>query len=165
MEKWKKRAVDLITSVAFGSDDTPSVVPYYPQKTEYAVRETRYFQRHTPEAHGVSSKRIYNMLCELEGERRAGVHSIMILKDGCVISEASRPGYSSDEWHLSHSMSKTVTSMAIGMLFDDGALDIDTPIVKIFPEYKPKDKKFPMMQTETASMTVLCRFICRADAR
>ncbi len=148
MEKWKKRAIDLITSVAFGSDDTPSVVPYYPQKTECAVREARYFQRHTPEAHGVSSKRIYNMLCELEGERRACVHSVMVIKDGCVISEASRPGYSGDEWHLSHSMSKTVTGMAVGIAVDDGVLDTDELLVDIFPEIAYKDKRFAKITVE-----------------
>ena len=148
MEKWKKRAIDLITSVAFGSDDTPSVVPYYPQKTECAVREERYFQRHTPEAHGVSSKRVYNMLCELEGERRAGVHSIMVLKDGCVISEASRPGYSGNEWHLSHSMSKTVTGMAVGIAVSDGVLDTEELLVDIFPEIPYKDKKFAKITVE-----------------
>ena len=159
MEKWKKRAIDLITSVAFGSDDTPSVIPYYPQKTECAVREERYFQRHTPESHGVSSKRIYNMLCELEGERRANVHSIMVLKDGCVISEASRPGYSSDEWHLSHSMSKTVTGMAVGLAVDDGVLDTDERLVDIFPEIPYKDKKFAKITVEhLLSMTAGASF-------
>lgn len=142
MEKWKKRAIDLITSVAFGSDDTPSVVPYYPQKTECSLSEERYFPRHTPEAHGVSSKRIYNMLCELEGERRAAVHSIMILKDGCVISEASRPGYATNEWHLSHSMSKTVTGMAVGIAVSDNVLDTEELLVDIFPEIAYKDKRF-----------------------
>lgn len=148
MEKWKKRAIDLITAVAFGSDDTPSVVPYYPQKTECAVRETRYFQRHTPESHGVSSKRIYNMLCELEGERRAGVHSIMVLKDGCVIAEASRPGYSTDEWHLSHSMSKTVTGMAVGIAVSDGVLDTEELLIDIFPEIPYRDKRFAKITVE-----------------
>ena len=71
MEKWKKRSIDLLTSLAFGTDGTPSVVPYYPQKTRVSGAEERFFRRATPESHGISSKRIYNMLASLEAEKRA----------------------------------------------------------------------------------------------
>ena len=148
MEKWQKRAIDLLTSVAFGTDGDASVVPYYPQKTEIDAGEIRYFRRTSPEAHGISSKRIYNMLCELESERRANIHSIIVLKDGEVISEASRAGYSVNLRHLAHSMSKSVTGMAIGMLVDDGKLDTGRPICEIFPEIPYKDKRFSRITVE-----------------
>ncbi len=143
MERWKKRAVDLLTSISFGSKDgTLSVVPYYPQKTDTALSEVPTLVRSTPEKHGISSKRLFSMLSELEAERRANVHGLMILKDGEVICECSREGFSVNEWHLSHSMSKTVTALAIGMLCDEGLIGTDMRVVDIFPEYKYKDKRF-----------------------
>lgn len=148
MEKWKKRAIDLLTSVAFGTDGDASVVPYYPQKTETDMGEMKHFRRTAPEAHGISSKRIYNMLAELESDRRANVHSIIVLKDGEVISEASRAGYSVNMRHLAHSMSKSVTGMAVGMLVDDGKLDTGCPICEIFPEIPYKDKRFSRITVE-----------------
>ena len=143
MEKWKKRSIDLLTSLAFGSrEGSPSVVPYYPQKTAISSYEERYFVRSVPEKYGISSKRIYNMLCELEAERRANIHSLMILTHGEVIAECSRDGYDVNMWHLSHSMSKTVTGMAIGMLLDDGKLSPDMRLIDILPDYTYKDKRF-----------------------
>ena len=142
MEKWKKRSIDLLTSLAFGSKGCPSVVPYYPQKTEIASHEEKYFKRAVPEKHGISSKRIYNMLSELENEERANIHSILVLKDGEVISECARDGYGINSWHLSHSMSKSVTGIAVGFLYDDGLLSLDMKVAELFPEVKYKDKRF-----------------------
>ncbi len=143
MEKWKKRSVDLLTSLYLGSKEkTTSVIPYYPQKISVSGKEERYFTRHSPERCGVSSKRIYHMLADLEYERRANIHNLMVLKGGEVIAECSRAGYDVNVWHLSHSMSKTVTGMVIGLLFDDGIIDLGMKLTDIFPEIEYKDKRF-----------------------
>lgn len=148
MEKWMKRAANLITSIAFGGQEKNTVVPYYPQKNEINGKEELSIPRSIPEAHGISSKRIYNLLCELEGERRSNVHNIMIIKDGAVISECSRAGYSVNHWHLSHSMTKSLIGMATGLLYDDGLVSLDTRLVDIFPEIPYKDKRFSYITVE-----------------
>jgi hypothetical protein len=148
MEKWKKRAVDLIASLAFGGRADPSVAPYYPQKTKISGPEKPFFARTTPERKGISSKRIYNMLCELERERRANIHTVMILKGGEVISECSVDCYDRFSWHVSNSMAKTVCGMVIGSLVDEGRIKIEERLVDIFPEVEYKDKKFPLITVE-----------------
>ena len=148
MERWRMRAVDLLTSLAFGGKGEVAVVPYYPQKTEISGREDKYFKRTVPEKKGISSRRIYNMLCELEGERRANVHSIMVLCGGEVICECSTEGYDVNTWHISHSMSKTVLGMVVGRLVDDGVVKLDMKLWEIFPEIPYKDKKFPSITLE-----------------
>ena len=145
MEKWKKRSVSLLASLAFGSDTSPSVVPYYPQKTEISSVERKYFNRSKPERHGICSKRLYSMLCELEMEERANILTLTALADSEVITEAARPGYDAGLWRLSHSMSKTVTGMAIGLLFDEGRVNLSDRLVDIFPEIEYKDKDFPLI--------------------
>ena len=140
MEKWKKRAVELVASLGLG--DGGSVVPYYPQKTEIPAPEQRYFRRSYPEAHGISSKRIFNMLAELEGEGRANVHNLILLSDGEVISEASREGYGVNIPHLSHSMAKTVVGMAVGIAEGEGVLSLEERLVDIFPELETRDRRF-----------------------
>ena len=55
MEKWKKRSIDLLTSLAFGSRGSTSVVPYYPQKTEISSYESKYFKRAVPDMAVISS--------------------------------------------------------------------------------------------------------------
>ena len=148
MEKWKKRSVELITSLLFGGKGDMAVMPHYPQKNRVSDREEAFFNRSIPEKKGISSRRLYNMLCELEGERRAGVHSLLVLKGGEVICECSAGGYSIHEWHISHSMSKTVCGMVIGRLVDDGKLDVDMTLTSIFPEIAYKDRRFPQIRIE-----------------
>ncbi len=148
MDKWKKRAIDLLTSMAFGSKGTPSVVPYYPQKTRVSGFEERFFRRAVPERHGISSKRIYNMLCELESERRANIHTLIVLRDGEVICECSRDGYGVNIAHLSHSMSKTVTGMIVGIAVGDGLLATSDRLVDFFPELSYRDKRFADITVE-----------------
>lgn len=142
MEKWVKRVISLGTGLFLTGKINPSVIPYYPQKTEISGEEEKYFPRAHPERVGVSSGRMRAMLKALERERRANVHSLVVVKDGVVITECAHPGYSVNTWHLSHSMSKTLTGMAIGVLVDDGVLSLDELIVDIFPELNYKDARF-----------------------
>ena len=159
MEKWKKRAVDFISALAFGGRSNPSVVPYYPQKTRIGEGEERLFRRGNPERHGISSKRIYNMLCELEAERRANIHSLMVIAGGEVISECSADGHDVNSWHISHSMAKTVTGMIIGTLVDEGKFSVDRKLVDIFPEIPYRDKRFPLITVDhLLSMTAGVEF-------
>ena len=149
MEKWKKRSVDLLTSLYLGaSEEGSSVIPYYPQKCEISSSERRYFHRSTPEKQGISSRRICAMLSELEGESCANIHNLLLLRRGQVIAECSREGYDVNLFHLSHSMSKSVTSLLLGTLFDEGKLDLEARLVEIFPELEYRDRRFPLITVE-----------------
>ncbi len=142
MERWVKRTMEFAAGLAFTGKSNPSVIPYYPQKTEISGDERQYFHRTTPEKKGVSSGRLLAMVKAMEKNKRCNVHSILCVKDGEVILECSHPGYNVNMWHLSHSMSKTVTSIAVGMLADDGVIDLDSPVHGFFPEIVLKDKGF-----------------------
>lgn len=88
------------------------------------------------------------MLAELESERRANIHNLIILAGDEVIAECSRDGYGVNIAHLSHSMSKTVTGMIIGILVGDGLLSLGDRIVNIFPELAYRDKRFADITVE-----------------
>ena len=148
MENWKKKAIELISNLGLSYKEFPEVTEYKPQKIRISEKEAPTLPRSTPERHGISSRRIYDMLCALENEERANIHSIMVIKDGEVISECSRSGYSVNLWHLSHSMTKTVTAMAIGLLVDDSLLEIKTKVCSFFPQYKATDTNFDTMTVE-----------------
>lgn len=142
MENYKRRTVNLISNLLFEYKSDPRVIPSHPSKC--AVMESdRYTLPHgSPEANGVPSATLTRLLCALEGEPSVNIHSILVVKDGVVIAEASAPGYSATLPHLSHSMSKTVTGMLINTLFDRGELSPDTKICTIFPEMIPRDERF-----------------------
>ena len=145
MERWIKRTIELATGLAFVGKSDPAVIPYYPQKTEISGEEKRHFPRTSPESKGVSSGRLLSMLRALEKDKAVNLHALMCIKGGEVICECAHPGYGTNTWHLSHSMSKTVTGMAIGMLVDDGALTLDTRLTDIFPDVEYADEKFPLI--------------------
>ena len=149
MEKWKKTTTQLLSKLIIGTAENPSVAPYYPSKTVALSRDDKsFFKRVRPGRHGVSSARLYSMLSELEGNRDINIHNLLVLKNGEVILEASHPGYSTDMPHLAHSMSKTVTGIAIGILVDAGRLSLEDKMVDYFPEHEYKDKRFADITVE-----------------
>ena len=141
MERWKRRAVNMVFSLIFGGDGPPPVA-FRPQKTSIGEPELRYLRRSSPERHGISSRRLCDMLSRLEAEQRAHVHSLMVIAGGEVICECSAEGYRTDCWHMSNSMSKTVVGMIIGMLIDDGLIRLEGRLCDYLPEYPYRDRKF-----------------------
>lgn len=135
MEIYKKRGLELISNLALSNTKNPAVVKYLPSKTKLSQKEVGDLQRVSPERADVSPSLITELLEALEDERRANIHSMIIVKDGFVIAECARKGYSPRLAHLSHSMSKTVTGMLIGMLIDDGRLSLNDTLGSFFPEY------------------------------
>ena len=139
MESYKKRTVNLISNLLLEYKADPTVVPYYPSKTRVMESERPTLPYGSPRSQGISPAALSQLLCTLEGEPSANIHSILVVKGGVVIAEASAPGYSATLPHLSHSMSKTVTGMLISTLFDRGELAPDTRAVDILTEIKPMD--------------------------
>lgn len=87
------------------------------------------------------------LLCDLEGipssyfshfyqqlflENKFNIHSILFLKNGKRISQAAMPPYKTTIWHQTHSMCKTLTGLAIGLLIDDKKLSLSTTIKELF---------------------------------
>lgn len=132
MENYKRRAVELISNLMLEYKGEPAVIPYSPQKTKISALEAPSLKRGNPQRYGISPSILRELLTKLEEEKRANIHSIMIIKDGTVICEASRPGYSQNYAHLSHSMSKSVIGIVIGMLYDDGKIDTDDLVIDFF---------------------------------
>ncbi len=133
MDKEIKRSIQLICALLLGSRE-PSVIPYSPSKTSVPRVSPRYFKRVPPHKKGVSSARLQSFLSELEANPDCNIHSVAVLKDGAVICEAYAPGYERGLVHLSHSMSKTVTGIAVAILADEEKISTDTAIADIFTE-------------------------------
>ena len=148
MERWKKRGIELIGGLTKTTDQNPAVIPYYPQKTEVSPRERSRIARASAEMMGISSARLASMLTELEAQQSVRIHNILVVRRGRVVCEASAPGYSRSVWHLSHSMSKTVTGMAVGLLVDSGLLSVEERLVDIFPEVRYTDARFADITVE-----------------
>jgi CubicO group peptidase (beta-lactamase class C family) len=90
------------------------------------------FQRATPESVGIRSEHIYAFLKELSSMTELAPHLLMITKDDKMICETEFYPYRMDTWHVSHSLCKSITAIAVGLLVEDGVLSLDEKITDIF---------------------------------
>lgn len=90
----------------------------------------------TPESQGVSSQGLINFFDAVK-KSDLEFHSIMINRNGKKILEGWWAPFHKEYVHTLYSLSKSFTSTAIGMLSDDGKLDIQAPVVSFFKEKLP----------------------------
>lgn len=67
------------------------------------------------------------------------LHSLLIVKDGLLVCEAYQKPYGRDMLHRMFSVTKSMVSLAIGLLAEDGRLQLDDHIVDYFPEKLPEN--------------------------
>ena len=85
------------------------------------------------------------------------IHSLMVLSGGDVIYEDWRNGGEATKGHVLNSVSKTFTSLAVGMTIAEGKLAIDEKLVDIFPEYLPDSVSTNLADMEVRDLlTMTC---------
>lgn len=139
MAKEQLAVIELIWNMIQGKTENISKVDFAPQKKEAPDpgSSVRYFERATPESQGISSKRLNSMIRELSETKKTDMHHLMVLRNSKVICECNFAPYRSGTWHITHSMCKSITGMAIGMLVAEGKLSLDENIYKIFESRQP----------------------------
>ena len=90
----------------------------------------------TPESQGLSSRAIARWIEVCERSLDA-LHGFVIVRHGKTIAEGWWKPYSADRTHMLYSHSKSFTSSAIGLLVDEGRIDLDVRILKFFPDKAP----------------------------
>ena len=103
-----------------------------------------FYEKTSPENANINSKRIINFINRLEKEE-VDMHSILIMRGNKLICEAYYNPFNSNTLHRMFSVTKSVVSMAIGALAEDGVIDLDASITKYFPEYEPEDGFYPYL--------------------
>lgn len=89
--------------------------------------------RSTPERQGVASESIMDFVQAIE-EERLELHSLMVVRNGCVVAEGWWAPYRAEYPHLLNSLSKSITSTAIGLAVQEGHLSLDHSVLSFFPE-------------------------------
>ena len=136
MAKEQIAVAELVLNMILGKTGGTRV-DYFPQKPDFpfnAVYEQA-FVRATPESQGISSNLFAALLRELDASKDTEMHHFMALRHGKVICECNFAPYPKGMWHITHSMCKSITGMAIGMLIEEGKLKLDENIYDIFPDH------------------------------
>ncbi|MGI5286393.1 serine hydrolase domain-containing protein [Nonomuraea polychroma] len=94
--------------------------------------------RSTPAVSGVSSRSITALLDRLEAQS-IELHSIMVVRHGHVVAEGWWAPYSAGRPHLLYSLTKSFTSVAVGLAIADGLLSLDDRVVDVLPDHVPAD--------------------------
>lgn len=89
--------------------------------------------RSVPEQQGMRSDSILAFL-DAVNEEELELHSIMIVRNGHVVTEGWWKPYEAENPHLLNSLSKSFTSTAIGLAEYEGLLSLDDLVISFFPE-------------------------------
>lgn len=93
--------------------------------------------RSTPDAEGLPSSAVATFLDKLDDIRFP--HSMKLLRHGRVIAEATWAPYEAERPHSMFSISKSFTSMTIGLLIDEGRLSLDDLVTDLLPDDLPAE--------------------------
>ena len=120
-------------------------------------KDTNALSYATPESQGVSSEAIASFMDELERDG-LNMHSFMLIKNEKVLAECYWPFFGADKKHRMYSVSKSFTSVAIGMMIDEGRISLDDKVADFFPEYLPKDPNPNILQATVRHLLMMSTF-------
>jgi len=96
------------------------------------------FVRSLPESEGVLTEGILRFLEDVQANG-IDMHSLMILRNGKVITEGWWYPYRPEHRHIMHSVSKTFTATAIGFAVQEQLLSVEDAVISFFPDDLPKE--------------------------
>ena len=101
----------------------------------------------TPESLGIPSSAVSKFLDELT-EKRLCMHGFILLRHGKIAAEGYWPPFDKNRKHRMYSISKSFTSIAVGMMIEEGKISLDSKVADFFPQYVP-DKPHPYVLEAT----------------
>ena len=91
------------------------------------------FEKVSPESVGIKSENVIKFINTLN-KRGANTHGILMARHGKIFAEGYYKPFSEDFLHRMYSQTKTLVSVAIGLLEEEKKLSLDDCIVKYFPD-------------------------------
>ena len=155
------RTFILLRRLLDTSTSTESILPVQPQKPPAPLTGiSQPFPRQTPESAGIPSEYIENFLKELAADPDLEMHNLLILRKGAVLLERSFGGQDLRLWKNTYSECKSITSLAIGLLADEGKIKVTDRVVDLLSESIPlnirlKHKNLTVEHLLTMTSTVL----------
>jgi CubicO group peptidase (beta-lactamase class C family) len=139
------------TSAAEAAPTTaPTTAPTpVPAAAAGAYWPTEGWRTSTPEEQGMDSKMLAEMVAEINA-RKMKVHSLLVIRNGYLVSENYFNGFTPDGKHEMQSVVKSFISTLVGMALDKGYLDgTNRRVVDLF-----SDRPIKLLDERKEKMTV-----------
>ncbi len=144
------RTFQLLTRLLDTRSRTEPFLPPNGEKKPLPLRLPQQpFPRATPESQGVSSDHIRKFLEELARGEDLYMQDVLILRHGQVLCEAAFGGQVLAAPKYTFSACKSVVSLAVGLLIDDGVLHLEDKVADLFEDLLP-----PAARRRLRSMSV-----------
>ncbi len=129
------RLATHVTNFMDSKRATVPIIETLPQKPEIEITGIKNaFERVVPEEMGISSAIIRKYIEKIVADKSLNMHNIMILRGNKVIFECSFGGQDITVPKMTFSACKSITSIAIGMLADEGKLSLSERAADIFED-------------------------------
>ena len=113
------------------------------------------FEKITPEQAGLPSKSIKEFIDILE-ENGCATHSLILMKGEKIFAEHYWAPFHKDFLHRQYSQTKSLVGVAIGLLIEDGKLNLDDTIVSHFSEKIHSDIPVFLAEQTIRDMLTMC---------
>ena len=89
----------------------------------------------TPEKQGMDSELLAGALTLLAEQDDYGVHSLLIIRNGYIVTDAYFYPFAEETMHNTFSVTKSITATLIGIALDQGHIEgVEQPVLEFFPE-------------------------------
>jgi CubicO group peptidase (beta-lactamase class C family) len=109
----------------------------------------------TPEEQGLDSAKLAEGLLKIQ-QKNIPIHSLIIVRNGRMVLNATFYPYNGQSPHSVGSVTKSLTTLLIGIAIDQGKLSLDDKLVSFFPDSSlanPDDRKNNIRIRDLASMS------------
>ena len=108
----------------------------------------------SPASVGIPPKALASFLKTLK-ECRFPLHSALLLRHGKLALETYCAPFTADTRHRLYSVSKSVTSVAVGRLITEGRLKLSDTVASYFPEYLPQNPSPYLLRTTVRDLLTM----------
>jgi CubicO group peptidase (beta-lactamase class C family) len=110
---------------------------------------TRDWRTSSPEEQGMDSLRLSDLLVDIE-QKDLDLHSLLVIRQGAIVSETYFKNYHADTPHVQYSVTKSFTGTLVGIAIDQGSIDsVDHLVLDYFPDI---DLAYPDPLLETMEL-------------
>lgn len=108
----------------------------------------------SPESVGIPSSAMLRFLERIDREQIC-MHGFLVVRRGQVAAEGYWAPFSEQRMHRMYSISKSMVSLAIGLMIDEGKLRLTDRVANFFPDKAPKDLHPYLAQTTIRDLLMM----------